>query len=81
MKDCQNQPKLEVRLFATLREGRGKVVYADWQEGLTGLELLQILDISPKDASIFLINGKHAEHGAVIGEKDIISLFPPVGGG
>ena len=72
---------MEVRLFATLRENRGKVLEVDWQEGMDGSALFAKLDIPAKDVSIFLINGKNSSHDTVIKADDVIALFPPVGGG
>jgi molybdopterin converting factor small subunit len=72
---------MEVRLFATLRENRGKTVDVPWYEGIDGYALINTLGIKPEDASIFLINGKNNKLDATFNEDDIIALFPPVGGG
>jgi len=72
---------MEVRLFATLRDNRQKVVDVDWRQGMDGNALFAMLDIPAKDVSIFLINGKSSNHDTVIKEDDVIALFPPVGGG
>jgi len=72
---------MEVRLFATLRENRGKIAHIGWREGITGLDLLDELGIPQKDVAIFLINGAHSNAGAALNQNDVIALFPPVGGG
>ena len=72
---------MEVRLFATLRDGREKVVDLPWQDGMDGYTLLESLKIPPEDVAIFLINGVHSKPDAKLSANDTIALFPPVGGG
>ena len=74
--------KLEVRLFAYLRDGRGKKVFLDIMPGETTVQdVLNILNIDAKEASIVLINGQDSRLSACFKEGDYLSLFPPVGGG
>lgn len=72
---------MEVRLFATFREGRQKIMNIEHQEGMNGYTLLDILKIPEDEVAIFLINGHHNKLSAILNEEDIIALFPPVGGG
>jgi len=72
---------MEVRLFATLRKNRDKVVQVAWQEGMNGLTLLAALGIAVEDVSVFLINGANSKPDTPLKADDIIALFPPVGGG
>ncbi|MCL1992534.1 MAG: MoaD/ThiS family protein [Spirochaetes bacterium] len=72
---------MEVKLFATLREGRDKVVRVDWFEGITGDKIIESLNIPLKSVAIFLVNGKNADRNAALLQSDEVSLFPPVGGG
>ena len=72
---------MEVRLFATLRENRGKAVRVDWYEGIDGRAVIETLGITPSAVSIYLVNGKNANPDDALSESDIVSLFPPVGGG
>ena len=72
---------VEVRLFAMLREGRNKVEHVPWREGLRGLDAMEALGIAPTAVAIFLINGKNAPTDTLLAQSDIVSLFPPVGGG
>ena len=72
---------MEVRLFASLREGRGKTAQVDWYDGITGRAILEKIGISSDDVAIFLINGKNAELDDVLSQDDVVSFFPPVGGG
>jgi len=73
--------KVKVRLFATLREGRGKEVETEGKAGMTGNDLIDQMEISEEDVAIFLINGKDGKLEDPIQDGDVISIFPPVGGG
>lgn len=72
---------IEVRLFATLREGRGKILMLDPAGILSAGDVLHRLDIPSADVAILLINGFHAKPEAPVTDGDILALFPPVGGG
>lgn len=72
---------IEVRLFATLREGRGKKLIMNLNEGSTPQDIINQLKINEKDVAILLINGKDGELDRKLADGDIISIFPPVGGG
>lgn len=72
---------IEVRLFATLREGRGKKLIMNLNEGSTPQDIINQLKIDEKDVAILLINGKDGELNRKLTDGDIISIFPPVGGG
>ena len=77
--------RLEVRLFATLRdvfpkEKRGM----DWvtlELGSTLDDLIKYLKI-PEDAPlIILVNGRRQIENIELADGDRIGIFPPVGGG
>jgi molybdopterin converting factor small subunit len=70
-----------VRLFATLREGRGKEIALEAPEGASPLDIARTMGIHEKDIAILLVNGRDADPGKSLAEGDRISLFPPVGGG
>lgn len=72
---------IEVRLFATLRQGREKIYSFPAEEYKTAGELLKKLDIPEKEVAILLINGFHSKPDAAVKDGDIISFFPPVAGG
>ncbi|MGL4653819.1 MoaD/ThiS family protein [Cetobacterium sp.] len=72
---------LEIRFFATLREGRGQSIKIDFISGITGFEVINYFKIPETEVSIFLVNGFHASLEKVLSDNDIISIFPPVGGG
>ncbi len=72
---------IEVRLFATLREDRGKYLYLNASEFKDGQSIIKHLEIDRNDVAIFLINGIHSKVEDAINDEDIIAIFPPVGGG
>lgn len=73
--------KIEVRYFATLRKDGVKKEILRADEDTTAEELIRNLDISMDDIAILLVNGVRSEPETVLKEGDVISLFPPVGGG
>jgi sulfur-carrier protein len=70
--------KIEVRLFATLREGRNRRSYVHAKDIR---EILDILNIKEEEIAILLLNGRDATLDTQLVEGDILSIFPPVGGG
>lgn len=70
-----------VKLFATLREGRKKIDVMDLAEGSTPEDILKMLKINISEAAIILINGVSTDLKVVLKDKDVLSIFPPVGGG
>lgn len=72
---------LRVRLFATLRQGRGKEVTVPLRPGGTGHDLIAALDIPTEEVSIYLIDGHSCKLDMALNEENVVSIFPPVGGG
>ena len=72
---------IEVRFFATLRDGRGKVTQIDAGQAATAGDILRLCGIMPEEVAILLINGFHSKPEDPVKDGDMISLFPPVGGG
>ncbi len=73
--------KIEVRYFATLRRDGVKKEILSTNKDKTAEELIGDLGISMDDIAILLINGVRSEPDTVLKEGDVISMFPPVGGG
>jgi len=73
--------EIKVKLFATLREGRGKVVSVAYFDGITPSYILDDLKIKREDVAILLINGRDGAFDKGLMEDDYLSVFPPVGGG
>lgn len=73
--------EIKVRLFATLREGREKEMMLELQKGKTPQDIIDILQIPKEDVAILLINGRDGQLETELVETDVVSIFPPVGGG
>ena len=72
---------IEVRLFATLREGRGKIVMLPAEEHPDAASIIRHLEIPFEEVAILLINGFHKKPHDSVKDGDVVALFPPVGGG
>ncbi len=72
---------IDVRLFATLREGRQKKYDLDAGRFRTAADILTELDIPASEVAILLINGFHSKPEDTVRDGDMISVFPPVAGG
>lgn len=72
---------IEVRFFSTLRDGRGKITQVSAEEASTAADLLRRFEIPDKEVAILLINGFHSKPEDPVKDGDVVSLFPPVGGG
>ena len=72
---------IEVRLFAGLREGRGKIIMMEPGSVANVQDIMDKLNIQRKEVNILLINGFHQKPETEVMDEDIVSLFPAVGGG
>ena len=72
---------IEVRLFATLRQGRQKVYQLEQSSVKTVQDIMDVLDVPRSEVNIMLINGFHQKPETEVKDQDIVSLFPAVGGG
>lgn len=72
--------KIEVRLFATFRSGRGKKVYVELSNP-TPLKVIEKINLKKEDIAILLINGRTGSFDKLLQDGDYISIFPPIGGG
>ena len=72
---------VEVRLFATLRQGRQKVYHVEHSSVNTIQDIIDMLEIPRGEVNIMLINGFHQKLETQVKDGDIVSLFPAVGGG
>jgi len=73
--------EIEVRLFATLQEGRFKKTKIRADEVRTVGDILDHFKIDPEEVAIVFVNRKHASLDTEIRAGDTVSLFPKVGGG
>jgi molybdopterin converting factor small subunit len=73
--------EVEIRLFATLRQGRFHKRKLDLSEGTTVGEALKQLGIDTREVAILLVNGHHATEHDTLAPDGVMALFPPVAGG
>ncbi|NBG86998.1 MoaD/ThiS family protein [Isachenkonia alkalipeptolytica] len=73
--------EIQIKLFATLREGRGKLVTKEFSSAVTPKEVLEALNINEEDVAILLVNGLDGTLDQELQDGDMLSVFPPVGGG
>ena len=72
---------IEVRLFATLRQGRQKVYQVESDSVHTIQDIMDAVDVPRSEVNIMLINGFHQKPETEVKDGDVVSLFPAVGGG
>jgi sulfur-carrier protein len=73
--------EIKVRLFATLRENRGKELQLSLSEDITPADIIDKLEIAKADVAILLVNGRDGSLDQQLNDGDVVSIFPPVGGG
>ena len=73
--------KIIVKLFATFRDGRQKVLEMDLPDIATPQNIIDNLAIHQIDVAILLVNGRDGKLDTLLKYNDTVSLFPPVGGG
>lgn len=73
--------RLEVRLFASFREGRDKKVFIDNEDITTIEQVLDQINITSEEVALLLLNGFDGSVDRELKDGDVLSLFPPVGGG
>lgn len=76
---------MEVKLYAYLREGRGKSMDVPFEEGMIIQNILDQLQIPSKDIAIIICDGYDHKYEKMKdykpSENSIIHIFPPVAGG
>lgn len=73
--------KVTIKLFATLRYSRGKILEKDYPERTLIKDIVQDLGIDENDIAILLKNGISAKMDYEPLDGDTLSIFPPIGGG
>jgi molybdopterin converting factor small subunit len=73
--------KVEVRLFAALREGRFRKRLLDVPDDTALAGLLERFGLSAERIGLRLVNGRWSDFDTVLADGDVVSLFPGVGGG
>ncbi|OAA82943.1 MoaD/ThiS family protein [Clostridium ljungdahlii] len=73
--------KVEVRLFAYFRKDRDKKLFLEFEEPVTPADIFKKINIKEEEVAILLINGRDGKANTELNDNDVLSLFPPVGGG
>ncbi|MCX5802144.1 MAG: MoaD/ThiS family protein [Proteobacteria bacterium] len=78
--------EIEIRLFATFRdylpEGTSGFAFKKTLKKETTVgEVIKELNLPEDTPKIILIKGNHAKEGYILQDGDVVSIFPPMGGG
>ncbi|MGE5454883.1 MAG: MoaD/ThiS family protein [Methylocystaceae bacterium] len=73
--------QVNVKLFATLRDGRFKTKGTELKDDSRVIDVIKKYDLPEEEVAICLVNGRDADGDQMLQDGDIVSLFPPVGGG
>ena len=73
--------QITIKLFATLRAGLFDEEAREIAPGATVADVLKELNIPARQATLILVNGRHARPDTELKNGDTLSLFPPIGGG
>ncbi len=76
---------ITVKLYAYLRDNRGKEVKIEYREGLTIRDIAEELELDLADVSIVICDGKDDLPSRMkdvkVKEDSLVHFFPPVAGG
>ncbi len=72
---------VQVRLFATFRQGRFKKQQLELTDRSHMTDLLEQIDIPAQEVGILLVNGRDSSLDCKLSENDQVSIFPTLGGG
>jgi len=73
--------KISVKLFAYFRDNRFKIKEYDIDEGTTVGNIVDDLAIGREEVGVLMINSRHTDFDVQPVEKDILAIFPVIGGG
>jgi len=72
---------VEVRLFASFRKSRWSCKRLSIEEKSTVKKIIEQLDIKEEELGIVLVNGVYSDVNTMLNNDDVLSIFPPIGGG
>ncbi len=72
---------ITVKLFATFRQGRVPVATREIEPGTAIDAIVSELGIRTADIGVIMVNGRHAELDQRLADRDVVAIFPVVGGG
>ena len=73
--------QITVKLFASLRMGRFKAEQWELPSESTVDQVFSRLGLQSKEVSILRVNGRDVQDGHRLADGDVVTLFPPMGGG
>ena len=72
---------ITVKLFAHFRHGRFKEDVRPWREGTRCGDIVHELGLRAGELGIVMVNGEHAPLDQTLEPRDVLAIFPLVGGG
>ncbi len=72
---------VEVKLFATYRQGRFNAKKMELAEGSLLRDVLEPLGLPDEPPKILMVNGISADEGHQLSNNDVIAIFPMIAGG
>lgn len=72
--------EVNVKLFATLRDGRFKEKITELEGNSRVIDVIKKYGLPSEEVAICFVNGCNAENNHVLHNGDTVSLFPHVGG-
>lgn len=73
--------QVTVKLFAYFRDGRFAVEVREYPENTTVGDIIDELGIDRGEIGITMINSRHCQFDTAVQQKDILAIFPVIGGG
>ena len=73
--------EVELKLFATFREGRFKKKRLTLAEGTLLSEIVEPLSLPDRPKKIVMVNGISVIDDPVLNDNDVVAIFPMIAGG
>ena len=73
--------EVELKLFATFREGRFKKKRLTLAEGTLLSEIVEPLSLPDRPKKIVMVNGISVIDDPVLSDNDVVAIFPMIAGG
>lgn len=73
--------KITVKLFAYFRDNRFAVEVREYPENTLVGDIIDELGIDRDEIGITMINSRHCQFETTVQQKDILAIFPVIGGG
>jgi len=80
-KSIGNCMKITIKLFATLRDFGPGIKEVSVSENSTIEKIVKSFNLPEETPLLTIVNGVHTDPKEMLKERDVLALFPPVGGG